>query len=40
MKADMLESQFAALEEPSNAIVADLAAPPGAIAQQILERLK
>ncbi len=39
MKAGMLESQFAALEEPTGAIVADVAAPPGAIVQQIVERL-
>jgi gluconokinase len=39
MKADMLESQFATLEEPIDAVVADVSAPPGAIVQQILARL-
>ena len=39
MKADMLESQFAALEEPTDAIVVDLSAPPGAIVREILARL-
>ncbi len=36
MKADMLASQFAALEEPSDALVIDVSAPPGAIVEQIL----
>ena len=39
MKADMLASQFAALEEPSDAVVADVSAPPGAIVQQIMAQL-
>jgi gluconokinase len=39
MKADMLASQFAALEEPSGAIVADVSAPPGAIVEQIMAQL-
>ena len=36
MKAGMLESQLDAFEEPSNAIVIDAAAPPGAIVERIL----
>ena len=39
MKADMLASQFAALEEPSDALVVDVSAPPGAIVEQILAQL-
>jgi gluconokinase len=39
MKADMLASQFAALEEPSDAVVADVSAPPSAIVQQIMTQL-
>lgn len=39
MKADMLASQFAALEEPSDAIVVDVSAPPSAIVEQILAQL-
>ena len=39
MKADMLASQFAALEEPSDAVVADVSASPGAIVQQIMTQL-
>ena len=39
MRANMLESQFAALEEPRDAIVADVSTPPSAIVQQILARL-
>ena len=39
MKADMLASQFAALEEPCDAIVADVSAPPGAIVKQIMTQL-
>jgi gluconokinase len=39
MKADMLASQFAALEEPFDAVVADVSAPPGAIVQQIVTQL-
>ena len=39
MKADMLASQFAALEEPSDAVVADVSTPPSAIVQQIMTQL-
>ena len=38
MKADMLSSQFDALEEPSDAIVVDIS-PPSAIVAQILAQL-
>jgi gluconate kinase len=39
MKADMLASQLAALEKPSDAIVVDVSAPPSAIVAQILAEL-
>jgi gluconokinase len=39
MKADMLASQFAALEKPSDAVVVDVSAPPGAVVAQILAEL-
>jgi gluconokinase len=39
MKADMLASQFAALEEPSDAVVADVSTPPRTIVQQIMTQL-
>jgi hypothetical protein len=39
MKADMLSSQFDALEEPSDAIVVDISPPPSAIVAQILAQL-
>ena len=39
MKADMLPSQFDALEEPSDAIVVDISPPPSAIVAQILAQL-
>jgi gluconokinase len=39
MKAGMLPSQFAALEEPSDAIVVDISPPPSAIVAQILAEL-
>jgi gluconokinase len=39
MKADMLASQFAALDEPSDALVVDVSAPPAAIVEQILAEL-
>lgn len=35
MKADMLESQFATLELPTNALVVDIAQPPDAIVAEI-----
>jgi gluconokinase len=40
MKANMLASQFEALEEPSDAIVADVSQPPAAIVEHILVELK
>jgi gluconokinase len=39
MKADMLDSQFKALEEPSNAIVVDAAARPDVIVARILQQI-
>ena len=39
MRADMLPSQFDALEEPSDAIVVDISPPPSAIVAQILAQL-
>lgn len=39
MKADMLVSQFEALEEPSDALIVDISPSPGAIVEQILARL-
>jgi hypothetical protein len=39
MKADMLPSQFEALEEPSDAIVVDMSPLPSAIVAQILAQL-
>jgi gluconokinase len=39
MKADMLTSQFDALEEPPDALVADVSQPPSAIVEQILAAL-
>jgi gluconokinase len=40
MKADMLPSQFEALEEPPDAIVIDISQPSSAIMAQILARLR
>ena len=40
MKAEMLASQFAALEEPRDAIVVDVSQPPGAIVDRILSDLR
>jgi gluconokinase len=40
MKANMLASQFAALEEPATAIVADVSSPPELIVEQILADLR
>ena len=40
MKAGLLESQFAALEEPRDAIVVDIDAEPGAIADAVLRQLQ
>ena len=39
MKADMLASQFEALEEPSNAIVLDISNPPRELVQEVLTAL-
>ena len=39
MKADMLASQFDALQEPSNAIVVDAEDSPDAIVERILRQL-
>jgi gluconokinase len=39
MKADMLASQLAALEKPTDALVVDVSAAPGAIVEQVLARL-
>jgi len=40
MKADMLASQFDALEEPSDALIVDIAQPPRAIVEQIRAELR
>lgn len=40
MKADMLPSQFDALEEPSDAIVVDISLPSSAIVAQVLAQLR
>jgi gluconokinase len=40
MKAGLLESQFAALEEPRDAVVVDVVETPDAIANRILSQLK
>ena len=40
MKAGLLESQFAALEEPRDAIVEDIGAEPDVIADHILRQLQ
>ncbi len=40
MKAGLLESQFAALEEPRDALVADIGAEPDTIADFILSQLQ
>ena len=39
MKADLLPSQFAALDEPTNALVVDASAAPDAIVRQILAQV-
>ncbi len=39
MKAGLLESQFAALEEPENALVADIGPEPAVIAERVLSGL-
>ena len=40
MKADMLASQWEALEEPSDALLVDISHSPGAIVEQILAELR
>lgn len=40
MKADMLDSQFDALEEPSDAITVDVSQPPGAIVEQVMAEVR
>ena len=40
MKADLLASQFEALEEPSDALVVDVSRSPDAIVKQILAELR
>jgi gluconokinase len=40
MKANMLASQFEALEEPADALVLDVSRPPAAIVEQILAALR
>ena len=40
MKADMLASQFDALEEPSDALVVDVSAPPTVIVEKLLSQLR
>jgi gluconokinase len=40
MKANMLESQFEALEEPSDALVADVSQSPDTIVERILSALR
>ena len=39
MQADLLKSQFAALEEPDNALIVDVSLPPNAILQKVLTSL-
>jgi gluconokinase len=40
MKADMLASQFDVLEEPADALVVDVSAPPIAIVEHILSQVR
>jgi len=40
MKADMLASQFEALDEPSDALVVDISASPSTIVKQILSQVR
>jgi gluconokinase len=40
MKAGMLGSQFDALDEPTDALVVDVAAPPAALVEHILARVR
>jgi gluconokinase len=40
MKADMLASQFEALDEPADALVIDVSAPPNTIVEHILSQVR
>ena len=40
MKVDLLASQFDALEEPDDALVVDVSAPPSVIVEHILSQLR
>jgi gluconokinase len=40
MKVDMLASQFAALDEPTDALVVDVSPPPNAIVEHILSQVR
>ena len=40
MKVDLLASQFDALEEPDDALVVDVSAPPNAIVEHILSQVR
>ena len=40
MKADLLASQFDALDEPSDALVVDISASPSAIVEQIVSQVR
>lgn len=40
MNPNLLTSQFAALEEPADAVVVDIAPPPAAVADEIMNRLQ
>ena len=40
MKADLLASQFDALEEPDDALVVDVSEPPSVIVEHILSQLR
>ncbi len=40
MKVDLLASQFDALEEPDDAVVVDVSAPPSVIVEHILSQLR
>jgi gluconokinase len=40
MNKDLLDSQFDTLEEPRDAITVDISAPPQAIVESVLEKLR
>ena len=40
MPASLLDSQFATLEDPSNAVIVDIAPPPAAIVSEIRRKLE